>query len=67
MGFPGDSVAKNPPGMQQMQKTGVQSLGWGDPLKEGMGAHSSSLAWEIPWTQKLGRLPSTGSQRVGQN
>ena len=26
------------------------SLGWEDPLKKGMGLHSSILAWRIPWT-----------------
>ena len=30
-----------------------------------MSAHSSILAWKIPWTEKPGRLQSTGSQRVG--
>ena len=58
---------KNPPAMQEMQKTGVQSLGLEDPLKEGMGTHSSILAWEIPWTEELGRLQPIGSQRAGQN
>ena len=32
-------------------------------LKE-MATHSSILAWRIPWTEKIGRLQSTGSQRV---
>ena len=32
-----------------------------------MAPHSSILAWRIPWTEKPGRLQSTGSQRVGQN
>ena len=27
---------------------GVRSLGWEDPLEEGMAAHSSVLAWRIP-------------------
>ena len=31
--------------------------GWEDPLEEGMAAHSSILAWRIPWTQELGGLP----------
>ena len=31
-----------------MWKTWVQSLGWGDPLEEGMATHSSNLAWRIP-------------------
>ena len=34
-------LVKNPPAMQE---TWVQSLGWEDPLEEGMGAHSSTLA-----------------------
>ena len=32
-----------------------------------MATHSSILAWEIPWTEKAGRLQSMGSQRVGCN
>ena len=37
-------VVKNPPAMQEMQVTWVWSLGWKDPLKEGMGIHPSILA-----------------------
>ena len=47
-----------------MQETLVQSLDWEDPLEEEMATHSSILAWEIPWTEKAGRLQSIGSQRV---
>ena len=36
---------KNPPAMWE---TKVQSLGWEDPLEEGMATHSSILAWGIP-------------------
>ena len=32
-----------------------------------MATHSSSLAWEMPRTEKLGGLQSMGSQRVGHN
>ena len=32
-----------------------------------MAAHSSILAWKIPWTAEPGRLPSMGSQRVGHD
>ena len=67
MGFPGGSVVKNPPAVQEMQDTQVSSLGWEDPLKEEMATHSSVLAWNIPWTQKPGSLWSMGSQRVGHN
>ena len=31
-----------------MCKTWVQSLGWEDPLEEGVATHSSVLAWRIP-------------------
>ena len=31
-----------------MQETWVQSLGWEDPLEEGMATNSSILAWRIP-------------------
>ena len=38
-------MVKNP---LAMQVTWVQSLGWEDPLEEGMANHSSILAWRIP-------------------
>ena len=38
-------TVKNPPAMG---KTWVRSLGWEDPLEEGMETHSSILAWKIP-------------------
>ena len=38
-------LIKNPPAMQE---TWVRSLGWEDPLKEGMATHSGILAWRIP-------------------
>ena len=31
-----------------VQETWVQSLGWEDPLEEGIATHSSILAWRIP-------------------
>ena len=50
-----------------MWETWVQSLGWEDTLEKGLGPHSSSPAWRIPWTEKPGWLQSMGSQRVGHN
>jgi len=41
-----------------MQETKVRSLGWEDPLEEGMTTHSSILAWRIPWTEEPGGLQS---------
>ena len=46
-------IVKNLPAMQETQ---VQSLGQEDPLEESMAAHSSILAWRIPWTEEPGRL-----------
>ena len=42
LGFPGDSVVKNPPVMKETQ---VLSLSLEDPLEKGMATHSSILAW----------------------
>ena len=50
-----------------MRETRVRSLGWEDPLEKEMAAHSSTLAWKIPWTEKPGQLQSMGSQRVGHD
>ena len=47
-----------------MRETWVRSLGWEDPLKKGMTAHSSILAWRIPWTEEPGGLQSMESPRV---
>ena len=41
-------VVKNPPANQETQEMQVQSLGWEDPLEEGMEIHSNILAWSIP-------------------
>ena len=44
--------------MQEMQEMQIQSLGWEDPLEEGMATHSDILAWRIPWTEEPGGLQS---------
>ena len=46
-------VVKN---LSVMQETWVQSLDQEDPLKKRMAAHSSILAWRIPWAEEPGRL-----------
>ena len=45
-----------------MQETRVQSLGEEDALEKDMATHSSTLAWETPWTEEPGRLQSMQSQ-----
>ena len=60
-------MAQRVKNLPAMQNTQVRSLGWEDPLEKGVATHSSVLAQRIPWTEELGRLQSTGSQRVGHN
>ena len=63
MGFPGGSVVKNPPAMQE---TWSGSLSQKDSQEKEMTTHSRTLAWKNPWMEEPGRLQSTGSQRVGR-
>ena len=54
------SVVKNMPAKQEIW---VRTLGREDPLEEEMAAHSSILAWSIPWTEEHGGLQSMGWQK----
>ena len=63
-GFPGNTVVRKPPSMQESQDMQVRSLVWKDSLEEGMAAHSSILAWRATWTEEPGKLQSIGLQRV---
>ena len=55
-------VAQLVKSLPAIRETWVQSLGWEDPLEKRKAAHSSILAWRIPWT-----MESMGSQRVGHD
>ena len=50
-------MVKNPPEMQELQETWVQSVSWEDLLEKGMAGHSSILAWRISRTEEPGGLP----------
>ena len=54
-------MVKNLPATQM---TRIRSLGWEDLLEKGMAAHSSILAWTIPWTEETGRWQSTRWQKL---
>ena len=60
-------MAQSVKNLPAMRKTWVQFLGREDLLEEGMAAHSSVLAWRIPWTEEPGGLQSMGSPRVGHD
>ena len=54
-------TVKNPPAMRE---TWVPSLGWEDPLEEGMATHSSIPAWRTPtdrgaWRATIHRVPQS--------
>ena len=57
-------MVKNPPAMQETQ---ISSLGQENTLEKRMTAHSSILAWKIPWMEEPDGLQSKGLQRVGHN
>ena len=50
-----------------MQEMWVRSLGLEGPQEKGMATYSSTLAWEIPWTEEPGRLYSPGGHKVGHD
>ena len=60
-------VAQMVKNLPALQETWVQSLGQEDPLEKEMAAHSSALAWRIPWTEESGAPQSVGSQRAGHD
>ena len=53
---------ENLPAVQEMR---VRSLGWEDPLEEGMATHSSILAWRIPWTEEPAGATVLGVTKSG--
>ena len=50
-------LVRNLPAVQETQ---VQFLSWEDPLEKDRAIHSSSLVWEIPWTEEPDGLQSMG-------
>ena len=61
-GFPGGSAGKE----SACNARDLSSIaGLGRSPAEGMATYSSTLAWEIPWTEEPGGLQSMELQRVG--
>ena len=54
-------VAQMVKNLPAMQETGVQSLGWEDPLEKGMATHSSIFAWRIPIDRGAWQVTVPGS------
>ena len=57
-------MVKNMPAKQESH---VQSLSQEDSMEKGMGTHSNTLAWRIPWVKEPGGLQSMGLRRVKHN
>ena len=57
--FPGGLDVKESD-LPAMWETWVRSLGWDDPLEEGMATYYSILTWRIPCTEEPGWLQSLG-------
>ena len=56
-------MAQKVKSLPAMWETWKQSLGQEDTLEKEMAAHSSVLAWKIPWMEEPGRLQSMGLQK----
>ena len=65
--FRASLVAQRLKHLPAMREICVRSLGREDPLEKEMAAHSSILAWEIPWAEEAGGLQSMGTQRAGHD
>ena len=57
-------VAQMVKNLPARQETWVQSLGWKNPLENGIATLSSILGWRIPWTEEPGGVHSMGLQRA---
>ena len=60
-------VAQTIKNLPAVQQTSVRSLGWEDPLEEGMATTPVFLPGESPWTEEPGGLQSMGSRKVGHD
>ena len=54
-------VAQMVKNLPAMQETSVRSLGWKDPLEEGMATQPSILAWRIPMDGGAPRATAHGA------
>ena len=66
VGFPGGTSGKNPLCQFRRYEMWIWSLGWEEPLEEGMATHSSIFAWRIPWTEEHDRPQSIGHKELGK-
>ena len=67
LGLSGGLVVKNLPANAGDTCDGGSIPESGRPPGEGMAAHSSILAWRVPWTEEPGGLQSVGLHRVGHH
>ena len=65
--FLGTTMAQSVKNLLAMLEIWVRSLGWEDPLEEGMASHSSILAWRIPMGRGAWQVQFMGLQKVRHN
>ena len=65
--FPASLVAQMVKNLPAIWETLVWSLGWEDPLEEGMATHSSILTWRVPMDRGAWRATVHGVARVGHH
>ena len=63
-GFLCGSAVNNPSASAGDARDTDSIPGWEEFLKKEMTTHSSTLAWEIPWTEEPCGLQSMGSQSL---
>ena len=59
-------MVKEPPANAGDARDAGLTPGSGRSLEKDVAAHSSTLAWRIPWTEEPGGLQSRGSHRDRQ-
>ena len=61
--FPGDLAVKNLPAKQELQETGIRSLG-GEGTLERAWQHTPASCWRTPWTGELAGYSPQGCKEL---
>ena len=67
LGYPVGASGREPAYQYRRLERWVRSLGWEDPLEDGMAIHPRILAWRIPWTASLVGYSPQGCKELGMS